>query len=107
MRALELKKDHVPALHMAGMMLEELPRVMGGNPEAALDYVKRAVTLDPTYTEARLNLAKMYLKRNNPDLAKQELLAITNMDHPNDPYAWVQHHRPEAVRILDSLRHTK
>ena len=107
MRALELKKDHVPALHMAGMMLEELPRLMGGNPEAALDYVKRAVTLNPTYTEARLNLAKMYLKRNTPDLAKQELLAITNMDHPNDPYAWVQHHRPEAVRILDSLRHTK
>src|SRR6185436_6224839 len=62
-RALELQKDHVAALHMAGMMLEELPQFMGGNKTAALDYVKRAVTVDPNYAHARLDLAKMYMKR--------------------------------------------
>ncbi len=106
-RALELRKDHVPSIHMAGMMLEELPRFMGGNPEAALDYLERAVTLDPTYTHARLDLAKMYLKRKKPDLAKRELLAIVNMDRPRDPYAWAKEYRPEAERLLESLNHAQ
>ena len=106
-RALELQKDHVPSIHMAGMMLEELPRFMGGNPEAALDYLERAVKLDPTYTHARLNLAKMYLKRKKPDLAKRELLAIVNMDRPRDPYTWAKEYRPEAERLLESLNHAQ
>ena len=106
-RALELQKDHVASIHMAGMMLEELPRFMGGNPEAALDYLERAVTLDSTYTHARLNLAKMYLKRKKPDLAKRELLAIVNMDRPRDPYAWAKKYRPEAAQLLESLNHAK
>src|SRR2546425_765905 len=107
LRALELQKDHVPAIHMVGMMLEELPRFMGGNPEAALEYLERAVTLDPTYTHARLDLAKMYAKRKKTELAKRELLAIVNMDHPRDPYAWAKEYRPEAERLLESLTHAK
>jgi tetratricopeptide (TPR) repeat protein len=106
-RALELQKDHVPSIHMAGMMLEELPRFLGGNPEAALDYLERAVTLDPTYTHARLDLAKMYLKRKKPALAKRELLAIVNMDRPRHPYAWAKEYRPEAERLLESLNHAQ
>src|SRR5437667_9663909 len=60
-RALELQPNHVPSIHMAGMMLEELPRFMGGNPEAALEYLERAVPQDPTYTHARPPVAKMTL----------------------------------------------
>ncbi len=102
-RALALKKDHVPSIHMAGMMLEQLPRFLGGNPEAAIEYLERAVTLDPTYTHARLDLAKMYLKRKKPDLAKRELLAVVAMDRPRDPYAWAKEYRPEAEQLLKSL----
>ncbi|TAL11181.1 MAG: tetratricopeptide repeat protein [Nitrospirae bacterium] len=103
-RALELQKDHVPSLHMAGMMLEGLPRFMGGNPDAALAYVKRVVALAPAYSEARLNLAKMYVKRKDPDAARHELLAIINMEHPKNPYGWATRDRPEAERLLDSLK---
>lgn len=101
-RTLELQKDHVAALHMAGMMLEELPQFMGGNKSVALDYLKRAVTIDPNYSHARLDLAKMYLKRRDPDAAKRELLAIVGMDHPSDAYAWARRYRPEAERLLAS-----
>jgi tetratricopeptide (TPR) repeat protein len=62
-RALELKHDHAPALHMMGMMLEELPWFLGGDREGALNYLKRAVAVDPGYTHARLDLAKAYIKR--------------------------------------------
>jgi thioredoxin-like negative regulator of GroEL len=103
-RALELQKDHVAALHMAGMMLEELPQFLGGSQAVALDYLKRAVTIDPNYSHARLDLAKMYLKRRDPEAARQELLAIVNMAHPSDAYAWARRYRLEAERLLASLK---
>jgi TPR repeat protein len=62
-RALEMKQDHAPALHMMGMMLEELPWFLGSDREGALNYLKRAVAVDPGYTHARLDLAKAYIKR--------------------------------------------
>jgi Flp pilus assembly protein TadD len=106
-RALALRKDYVPALHMAGMMLEELPQFMGGNKTIALDYVKRAVALAPNYSHARLDLAKMYLQRKDQDAAKRELVAVMNMDQPSDPYPWARKYRPEAERLLNSLDSAK
>jgi tetratricopeptide (TPR) repeat protein len=72
-RALELRKDHAPALHMMGRMLDELPWILGGDVEAALRYLKQAVQADPRYEHARLDLAKAYLKRNDVAAARLEL----------------------------------
>ncbi len=105
-RALQLKKDHVPTLHMAGMILEELPSFMGGNKSVGLSYVKRAVELDPAYSHARLDLAKMYLKRKDQDAAKRELATVVALEHPSDPYAWANRYRPEAEKLLRDLNHT-
>lgn len=103
-RSLDLQKDYVPALHMAGMMLDGLPGFMGGNPAAGLEYVKRAVMLDPTYTQARLNLARMYVKRNTAELAIPQLQEILTAAHPKNSYAWSHEHCPAAQRLLDSLQ---
>jgi tetratricopeptide (TPR) repeat protein len=84
-RALELQKDHAPALHMMGRMLDELPWILGGDAEAALRYLKQAVQADPTYEHARLDLAKAYLKRNDVAAARlelQTLLGSTTASHP-------------------------
>jgi tetratricopeptide (TPR) repeat protein len=103
-RAIELNKDHVAALHMAGMMLEELPSFMGGNKHVALDYVKRAAALDPNYSHARLDLAKMYVKRRDQESAKRELQAIVAMEHPTDAYPWQHRYRAEAEKLLATLK---
>ncbi|MDE3019849.1 MAG: tetratricopeptide repeat protein [Nitrospirota bacterium] len=103
-RTLELQKDHVAALHMAGMMLEELPQFLGGNQAVALDYLKKAVSIDPNYSHARLDLAKLYLKRRDQESAKRELQAIIAMDHPSDAYAWARRFRPEAEQLLATLK---
>lgn len=102
-RALELKKDHAPALHMMGMLLEELPVLFGGDRASALAHVQRAAVLAPGFTHARLDLARMYLKRNNPQAAKHELLAIITMEQPTDPYAWARRDKPEAEELLRRL----
>lgn len=99
-RALELQKNHAPALHMMGMMFEELPWVMGGDSRAALDYLQRAVAVDPSYVHARLDLAKAYLKRKNVASARRELHSI--LETSFTPVEQGQHEK-EARALLDSL----
>lgn len=102
-RALELEPDYAPGLHMMGMLLEELPALFGGDSKEALRYLQRAVEVDPTYTHARLNLAKVYLKQENDRAAKKELEAILDEKHPRSPYAWTNKHKPEAMKLLQGL----
>lgn len=102
-RALELRPDHPAALHMMGMMLEELPWILGGDAEAGLTHVQRAVAVAPGYAHARLDLAKLYLSRNNVEAAKKELRAVLALHEPSDPYAWTRRYRPEAAEMLATL----
>ncbi|MEP6887079.1 MAG: tetratricopeptide repeat protein [Nitrospirales bacterium] len=100
-RALELKPNHAPALHMMGMMLEELPWFLGGDAEGALLYLQRSIAADPHYIHARLDLAKAYIKRRNTNAARTELTAILSSEFPPDESN--QRHREEARRLLGSL----
>lgn len=102
-RALELNPNHAPALHMMGMMLEELPWVLGGDAEAALTYLNKAVTTDPQYIHARLDLGKAYIKRQQIDAARHELNTIVSQAPPRDQSASEQRYRQEARQLLASL----
>jgi tetratricopeptide (TPR) repeat protein len=103
-RALELKPDLAPALHMKGMMLEELPWLLGGNAEEALDYLRRALVAAPQYTHARLDLAKAYLKRKDVDSARKELGIILQQPIPPDASQGDRRRREEALQLHNSLR---
>src|SRR5688500_4142678 len=71
-RALELRNDHAPAIHMMDRMLDALPWMLGGDAEAALRYPKQALQRDHRYQHARLGLAKAYLKRHDYAAARME-----------------------------------
>jgi tetratricopeptide (TPR) repeat protein len=103
-RALELNGNHAPALHMMGMMMAELPWLLGGDSEAALTYLKRSVIADPTYTHARLDLAKIYLKRHASDEARRELRVIVEGPEPAAVSAGGRRYREEALSLLNTLR---
>jgi tetratricopeptide (TPR) repeat protein len=101
-RALALKSDHAPALHMMGMMLEELPWLLGGDRAGALTYLQRAVAADSHDVHARLDLAKLYIKRRNAEAARKELTTILSSEvsaHQGD-----QRYREEARQLLRSLK---
>jgi tetratricopeptide (TPR) repeat protein len=102
-RALELNPNHAPALHMMGMMFEELPWVLGGDAEAALRYLNKAVTTDPYYIHARLDLGKAYIKRQQIDAARHELNTIVSQAPPRDQSPSEQRYRQEAHQLLASL----
>ncbi|HJT22713.1 MAG TPA: tetratricopeptide repeat protein [Nitrospira sp.] len=102
-RALELNPNHAPALHMMGMMLEELPWILGGDADGALSYLRQAVTADPNYAHARLDLAKAYLKRKDAAAARRELSIILRQPLATPPSETDRRRRQEAVNLLDSL----
>ncbi len=102
-RALELQKDHAPALHMMGRMLDELPWILGGDAEAALRYLKQAVQADPRYEHARLDLAKAYLKRHDVAAARLELHTLLE-SAPASHHGAVSRYQTEGRTLLGSLQ---
>ncbi len=102
-RALELKRDFALALHMKGMLLEELPWILGGDAKEALHYLQKAVEVKSDYSRARLDLARAYLKRNKFEEARRELTMIMVDQAQPDNYAWTRKYRPEAEKLLLEL----
>lgn len=103
-RALELNPHHAPALHMMGMMLEELPWFLGGDADGALTYLRRAVISDPKDCHARLDLARAYIKRKNRDSALRELEIIIQHSPQSDTSVSDRRRREEALQLRASLR---
>jgi tetratricopeptide (TPR) repeat protein len=103
-RALSLNPRHAPAMHMKGMMLEELPWFLGGDAEGALVYLQRSVAGDPNDMHARLDLAKAYLKRKDTTAARKELEAVLRQSNRSDLTGSGRRHREEAQQLLSSLR---
>jgi hypothetical protein len=103
-RAIEIRPDHAPSLQMMGGLLAELPWFLGGDVRAAEDYLKRAIAVDGDYTNARLLLAKLLIKQDRLEQASQQLRAVIQADHPHYPYTWERLFKPEAERLLQSLK---
>ncbi|MFZ1744536.1 MAG: tetratricopeptide repeat protein [Nitrospirales bacterium] len=102
-RALELNPHHAPALHMMGMMLEELPWFLGGDQDMAVTYLIQATEVKPDYTRARLDLAKIYIKRQNYRAAREELRHIIDEPARSPASGSWQHNHQEAQILLDAL----
>lgn len=105
-RALELDPHHAPALHMMGMMLEELPWFLGGDADGALTYLRRAVVSDPKDCHARLDLARAYIKRKDQNSALRELETILRQSLPSNVSVSDRRHREEALRLQASLKNS-
>ncbi len=66
-RSLELNPNQPDALTAKGGLLRQLPRLLGGDPNRAIDYLARAVALDPDNIVARLELARAYRDMGHPE----------------------------------------
>ena len=102
-RTLELRGNHSYALHMKGMLLEELPWLIGGNHKEALKYLQKAVEVKPDYAKARIDLARAYIKRKKFSEARQALQFVLQMESHSNEYVWNHYHRPEAEILLSEL----
>jgi tetratricopeptide (TPR) repeat protein len=99
-----LDSHHAEALHMMGMMLEELPWILGGDRDRALNYLRRAVAIDQNDASARLDLAKIYIKRKDVEAARKELDILLSQSPPPGASSSDQRHWEEALYLRDSLQ---
>jgi hypothetical protein len=102
-RAIELDPQHSQALQMMGGLLMEIPWILGGSEKKAQEYLERSVAADGNFANARIMLAKLYLKQGRREEAKKQLEAVMRFDRPHYQYTWERKYKPEAERMLKEL----
>ena len=103
-RVLELDEEHAPAHHMLGRMYEEFPWFLGGDPEAAGEHLKKAISLDAHYVPGRLDLGMWHLKHGRSQEAAKEFLRILQAPPPKNRWIWERIYRPQAENLLRQIR---
>ena len=101
---LELDPNHVPGLALAGSFYLETPGMFGGDVPRAEGYLRKALTLDPHFTRARIELARSLIEQRRYDEARGELKRVVDERQPSYPADWVMRHRPTAERLLGEIR---
>jgi tetratricopeptide (TPR) repeat protein len=102
-RALEIDPGCARALQFMGALLAELPAPFGGDAREAERLLERAVAIDGNFTNARIHLARLYLRRGRVEAARQQLEAVVRAERPHYPWTWARRFRPEAERLLATL----
>jgi len=102
-RAIALNPLHARALQFMGGLLADLPWFLGGDRKAAQDHLERAVAADGNFTNARILLARLYVKQDRVDDARAQLEAVIRAESPHYRRAWIHRLKPEAERLLKQL----
>lgn len=75
----------------------------GGSDKKAQDYLERSVAADGNFANARIMLAKLYLKQGRREEAKKQLETVVHFDRPHYRYTWERKYKPDAERMLREL----
>jgi tetratricopeptide (TPR) repeat protein len=101
---LDLDPNHVPGLALAGSFYLEVPGMFGGDVPRAEGYLRKALSLDPHFTRARVELARCLIEEGRYDEARQQLNAVLDERQPSYIADWVMRHKPTAERLLAEIR---
>lgn len=101
---LELDPNHVPGLSLAGSFYLETPGIFGGDVPRAAAYLQKALTLDPHFTRARLELGRCLIEEGKYAEAREQLRRVVDEPQPSYKADWVMRHRPTAERLLAEIR---
>jgi tetratricopeptide (TPR) repeat protein len=100
---LQLNPEHAQALQFLGGLLGELPWILGGDPDEAQEYLEKAIEIDGRFTNARILLAKLLVKKGRFTEARKQLWAVVHAENPHYPYTWSKKFRPQAQSMLKEL----
>ncbi len=102
--ALTLAPNSAPALALAGSFYFETPGLLGGDLTRAEAYQRKALAADPSFTRARVELARCLIEQRRYAEARRELRRVLDESRPSYRADWVVKHRPAAERLLADLR---
>jgi len=104
---LELNPRSVRAHVLAGNVFLEVPGFAGGDRVKAEEHFKKALEVDPRFTGARLDLARVYIADTRYADARRELQRVINQSSPTIVADWTVKDAPRARKLLESIKDRK
>lgn len=103
---LELDPDHENALAMQGALYYYLPGLLGGDIIISEIYIRRALSIDPHLSSAKLYLAMNLRKQKRYDEALKELYELLKDSEPTFYPDWYIN-RKYALRMISKIKAEK
>src|SRR6267378_4033655 len=101
---LELDPRSVRAHILAGNVLLEVPGFAGGDRTKAEVHFKKALEIDPRFTNARVDLARVYIADARYADARRELQRVVDETSPSVVADWTVKDAPRAKKLLESIK---
>ena len=101
---LELDPRSVRAHILAGNVLLEVPGFAGGDRAKAEEHFKKALEIHPRFTNARVDLARVYIADARYADARRELQRVVNETSPAVVADWAVKDAPRAKKLLESIK---
>src|SRR5215470_5949248 len=101
---LELDPRSVRAHILAGNVLLEVPGFAGGDRVKAEEHFRKALEIDPRFTNARVDLARVYIADARYADARRELTRVVNEPSPSVVADWTVKDAPRARKLLESIK---
>ncbi len=103
-KTLQLNPKHTGALDGLGVFYYEIPSYIGGSLKKSLNYLKKALSIDPNYTVLYIDIAKVYIKKKEYSKARYYLKKVLNISNPTNPADYYLDDKPEAIRLLNKIK---
>ncbi len=100
---LELEPHNVWVLNAQANLLSELPGILGGNLDKAIEVLQRAISLDSNYSILYVSLAQVYIKKKDYHNARQYLGQVLTLGNPYPMADYIIDDKPNALKILKQI----
>ena len=101
---LALDPQNLRALALSGNVFLEVPGLLGGDREKAEQQFRKALELDPRFTVARVDLARVLIATRRYADARRELQRVIDEPTPNSVADWTVKDLPRARELLESIK---
>jgi tetratricopeptide (TPR) repeat protein len=101
---LALDPKNLRALALSGNVFLEVPALFGGDRDQAEQQFRKALEIDPHFTVARVDLARVLIAKGRYADARQELQRVIDERAPNSIADWTVKDLPRARQLLASIK---
>ena len=101
---LALDPRNLRALALSGNVFLEVPALFGGDRDRAEQQFRRALEIDPHFTVARVDLARVLIAKSQFADARRELQRVIDERAPNSIADWTVKDLPRARQLLESIK---
>ena len=101
---LALDPKHLRALALQGNVFFEVPRLYAGRGREAVEQFRKTLEIDPHFTNARIDLARVLMASGRYGDARGELQKVLDEKSPQNIADWTVKDAPRARQLLESIK---